>query len=262
MKTYVYTETMSVLNQDLRSFRVRPGPNLLPPGVAAGVVYQLPAWGAADLARLRAAADAEAVNERAARGLAGPGAPVAAVSAAVAPPAPALQAADADEEPPGIKSIAVGATVWLAAETVGSVKYGDVIQGVAIAATVGARTIHGLPDGQQVFCIGVSQGQVEDFNARPSSCDARIVKIKNNAVGTPERPLAEIIAETKEYRVGWKLSGPRTSRWCLNYLVIEGLGFEAHHERFRQLCKLEPTTWGAMEHFQLSMVLIETAHPS
>lgn len=37
--------------------------------------------------------------------------------------------------------------------------------------------------------------------------------------------------------------------------MIEGLGFEAHHERFRQLCKLDVTNWGVMEHFQLSMIL-------
>ena len=87
--------------------------------------------------------------------------------------------------------------------------------------------------------------------------------MKLNALGSPERPLAEVVAETIEYKVSWTLSGPRAARWCLNYLVIEGLGFEAHHERFRQLCKLDVTTWGVMEHFQLSSIVHDSspAHP-
>jgi hypothetical protein len=36
---------------------------------------------------------------------------------------------------------------------------------------------------------------------------------------------------------------------------VEGLGFEAHHERFRQLCKLDGGAWGVQEHFQLSLII-------
>ena len=86
-------------------------------------------------------------------------------------------------------------------------------------------------------------------------CDGRLLPRKLNAVGVPERPLSELVAASKEYDMGWKLAGPRTARWCLNYLVVEGIGFEAHHERFRQLCKLDNASWGVMEHFQLSMML-------
>lgn len=76
-----------------------------------------------------------------------------------------------------------------------------------------------------------------------------------NAVGNPERPLSEVVSEMKEVPMGWPLVGPRTAKWCLNYLVVESLGFENHHGRFRQLCKLDPTTWGVQEHFQMSMIL-------
>ena len=252
----IYTESMSPQNPDLSAFRIRPAPGQLPPGVPANVVYALPAWGAPDLVRLRAAAEAEAANEKAARGLGqGVAAGAAAAVPAAAPVLALAQPVDGDEDPPGIKSVGIGALIWVAAETLGVIKYGDVVPGVAAAAVAGAKCVHTTADGQSLFCMCVGQSLVEDFNGRPSMCDPRIVKVRNNAVGTPERPLAEIVAETREYKVLWKLTGPRTSRWCLNYLVIEGLGFEAHHERFRQLCKLEPTTWGVMEHFQLSMVL-------
>ena len=76
-----------------------------------------------------------------------------------------------------------------------------------------------------------------------------------NALGTPEVPLSKAVAATKLYEMGWKLTGPRTAQWCLNYLVVEGLGLEAHHERFGQLCRLDSAAWGVQEHFQLSMML-------
>ena len=55
--------------------------------------------------------------------------------------------------------------------------------------------------------------------------------------------------------MGWKITGPRTARWRLSYLKVEGLGLDEHHERFRQVCRLDSGTWGVMEHFQISMMV-------
>ena len=137
----------------------------------------------------------------------------------------------------------MGAYVWVAAESQGNFKFGEVLPGVVAAVVPNAKAVHTLPDGSQVFCQCISLLEMEEFNAKPSTMDARVNKVKLNALGSPERPLAEVVAETIEYKVSWTLSDPRTARWCLNYLVIEGLGFEAHHERFRQLCKLDVTTF-------------------
>ena len=43
----VYVETMSVTNPDLRAFRIRPAPGVLPPGVTPNSVYPLPVFTAA-----------------------------------------------------------------------------------------------------------------------------------------------------------------------------------------------------------------------
>lgn len=134
-------------------------------------------------------------------------------------------------------------------------KFGDVVPGVNVAPSPNAKVVHTLADGSQIFCQCISLAEMEELNAKPVKMDSRLNKIRMNALGSPERPLAEVASETVEYKVDWKIAGPRTARWCLNYLVIEGLGFEAHHERVRQLCKLDVTTWGVMEHFQLSMIL-------
>jgi hypothetical protein len=252
----IYCECMSVLNQDLRSFRIRPTPNTLPHGVAAGQVYALPAWGAADLARLRGLAAAEAVAERGRQGLAGaqpvPAAVAAPVAAAVAGAPVGETAEDAG---PGARNVPSGTVIWVAAETCGGFQYGELVAGVVAVATVGAKTVHTTADGKSLFCECIDASGVLAFNNRPSRCDGRLLPVTLNPLGLPERSLADVVAESKEFPVKWKLAGPRTSRWCLAYLSVEGLGFEAHHERFRQLCKLDGGAWGVQEHFQLSLII-------
>ena len=48
---------------------------------------------------------------------------------------------------------------------------------------------------------------------------------------------------------------PRTAKWCVNYLSVEGLGFEGHHERLRQVAKVDASSWGIQELFQLTTSL-------
>jgi len=76
-----------------------------------------------------------------------------------------------------------------------------------------------------------------------------------NPLGQPERSLRDAASASKEVVVKWCIAGPRTSKWCLNYLAIENLGFEGHHERVRQICKADAGSWGIQEHFQVSMAL-------
>ena len=220
----VYTETMSVQNPDLRSFRLRPAPGRLPPGVVQAEVYPLPRWTAAEKANLKSLATIEVDAEKGRRGLeaAGVAAPAAAAAPVVAVVGPA-----APDSRPGADEESVVRPTWVAAESVGSVKYGQVMSQVNAAAVVGAKTVHTMADNTTVFCMCIDQTTVDDFNGRPSKCDSRIVPVKLNALKTPERPLAEVVALGVQHDMKWKISGPRTSKWCCNYLVIEGLGFEA-----------------------------------
>ena len=64
----VYIEEMAVTNSDLRSFRLRPAPGVLPPGVLAAQVYGLPVFTPADMAGYRAEAQRVVAAELAARG--------------------------------------------------------------------------------------------------------------------------------------------------------------------------------------------------
>lgn len=252
----VFVEQLTVENSDLRSFRLRPSPNQLPPGVQAAQVYTLPAWNAGDLAGIHDEARRLAVAERAQRGVAGgpvnPAGP-AAVAAGAQPAAVAGVASGPIV--PGARNLSAGVLYWLAAESIEGIRYGEIIDGIGAPLVLGSKIVHTLPDGRNLFCVCVNDSMVLDFNNRPSGCDGRILPRKMNSLGTPEVPLGDAVAASRDYDLGWKLSGPKTALWCLNYLAVEGLGLEGHHERFRQVCKLDSGSWGVQEHFQHSMVL-------
>lgn len=49
----VYLEDLTVLNSDIRSMMIRPGPGILPRGVTAAEVYALPVFTINDMAGFR-----------------------------------------------------------------------------------------------------------------------------------------------------------------------------------------------------------------
>lgn len=229
----VHYEELSLLNADLRGIRVKPSPHALPPGILPAQVYPLPPFTPVEMAALRLEAQRVLAVERTARGLLdGP-------AAAVVADAGGLHA---------------GTLYWVAAEKVGSVKFGDVVQHVAAIQADGAKAVHVLPDGASIFVQCIDGGQHKKFMQRASGYDPRIVGQEYDALGKPECSLKDVSAKFEEISMQWNLTGPRTSRWCISYLVVEGLGFEGHHERFRQLCKIEASSWGVQEHYQLSMI--------
>lgn len=144
----IYCESLSILNPDLTAIRVRPGPNQLLPGVPAGVVHALPAWSPAEIAAIQADAATEAIAERARRGPV-VAAPVAPVAAAVGVAAASTQ--KTEPVAPGARDLP-DRLVWVAAETVGSVRFGEMMQGIAAPLVKGSKVVHTMPDGQTVFC--------------------------------------------------------------------------------------------------------------
>eukprot|EP00438_Fugacium_kawagutii_P030549 Skav235998 [mRNA] locus=scaffold348:388416:392834:+ [translate_table: standard] len=240
---------MSVSNPDLRAFRLRPAAGVLPPGVTPNSVYALPVFTPAQMTAFRAEAQREVAAALAVGGGGLGGAAVVAAPAAIPGAPPAV--------PAGAVAVSrvAGQLQWLAAENRGGYRFGDVVSGIVSVPVEHGRLVHVLPDGQSIFVQCVDGGKVDDFLGVPALSDHRILPVKYNAMGVPERSLAEVAATCREEPVKWTLPGPRTAKWCVTYLSVEAIGFEAHHERLRSLCKLEPNSWGVQEHFQLSMTL-------
>ena len=237
----VYPEELGLLNTDIRTLKVRPLNGAVPVGVNAAEIYGLPNWAPAELQALRDEAQQQM----------GPAVPVApvAVAAAAAPGGLIGTTVDPETGYPG------GTLKWLAAETSNGVTYGQEVAGIAVQMVRGKKHVHVGPAGEQLFVECVDGADFWDFLQRPAHLDMRVLPIKLNALLQPERSLAEVASMCKESKVLWKLSGPRTSRWCVNYLAIENLGFEGHHERLRTITKADASSWGIQEHFQVSMAL-------
>lgn len=239
----VYVEELSVLNQDLRGIRVRAAPGAALAGIPAAQLYELPAWAPVQVAALRAEALRVAADERRLRGGGGQ-----AVVAQGAGGAGIAAAAAVPSHPAGVLR-------WLAAECVGTRNYGDEVVETTVARVRGAKHVQDLGNGVMIFVECVDGSDLKAFRQRAARGDARVLEQKLNSLDQAERSLQDIARECAEVPAPWSLPGPRTSKWCINYLAVEGLGFEGHHERLRQICKVDSTAWGIAEHFQVSMAL-------
>ena len=241
----IFSEELGLLNPDIRHIRVRPGPGIVPGGVNPAQIYGLPVFTAAEMVQFQA--DAQRVV---AQGRVNPGAApgIAVAPVLLGPVAVAANLGAAVEEYPS------GTLKWLAAECTAVFGYGQEVLGVAAAMVRGAKEVHIL-GSERVFVECVDGADRHQFMQRPARCDLRVLPQELNALGQPERSLKEIATACKESDVKWTLSGPRTAKWCINYLAVEGLGFEGHHERLRQVTKADASSWGIQEHFQVSMSL-------
>jgi hypothetical protein len=148
-----------------------------------------------------------------------------------------------------------GTLRWLAAEKLGDRDFGSEVLEVTVNKVKGAKHVQDLGQGVHLFVECVDGGDYSAFMGRAGRGDARVLELALNGMMVPERSLQDVAKISREKPVAWTLPGPRTSTWCINYLAVEGLGFEGHHERVRQICKVDSTAWGIAEHFQVSMAL-------
>lgn len=225
----LYVEELSAANEDLIGVRARPARGVLPPGIAAAAIYPLPPWTAAELTAIRGEARTMLAAERNLRG-GGGGAPVGGV-------------AEADGAGTGkvVDPYSPGQLKWLSCEKCGNFVYGQEIGAVTEALVKDAKSVYDAGDGVRLFVQCIDGGERDVFLGRNVRGDSRVLPVHLNAMGQPERTLREVASLSREVEVKWSLPGPRTTQWCINYLAIEGLGFEGHHERLRQMCRLEAT---------------------
>ena len=147
---------------------------------------------------------------------------------------------------------------WRAAHSIGDIRYGDEIAAhVATANAVGDRDIHSLPTGEGVFVERVTPDQEKEFFERVVAADARILAVSRRSGGRREMSWAELVERVRQedFKDDWTLPGPRTAKWCIEFIHLEGLGPDGHHERFRVITRVEPNQWGVQEHFQLTQII-------
>ena len=142
---------------------------------------------------------------------------------------------------------------WSLAEASGSLSYGTRVE-CNRPLPKDARIIYNLAGHWERFLRCLAGEDVKAFLRLPAECDMRILPVDLNLVGVPERSLQSAAAASREEKVAWTLPGNvGTAPWCLSYLVTENLGFEAHHEKLRNLAGVDEGAWGIAEHYQVMM---------
>lgn len=237
----VHYEELSIVNPDLKGIRVKPVRGGYPPGIAAHQVYPMPALNGAQMAALKNTGLQVLQSEQASRGV------------GAQQPRGAADAAPVGS-PEAVKFQA-GTLYWVAADSAGDFRYGDHISAVSQPLVKGSKFVHSISGVGEIFVECIDGGERAQHLQKPASWDHRVLGQEIDALGKPDCSLKDVAKKAKEHEVSWVLTGPRTTKWCVSYLVVEGLGLEGHHERFRQLAKVDAASWGVQEHFQLSMII-------
>ena len=159
------------------------------------------------------------------------GVPGALVPADVAPAAPAQGiVAGTDDFTPG-------ALQWVLAEAVGAFSYGTVVV-CPLPLVRNRRVVQNWPQQGDIFIKCVDGQDLVSFRDLPASRDSKMLPVIKNAAGIPQRTLSSLVRDSRREVMAWVKLVPgevRSAEWCLSYLDAEGVGFEGHHVRVKQL---------------------------
>ena len=148
-----------------------------------------------------------------------------------------------------------GTLQWVMAESCKDLMYGSRVD-VNLQVVRGERRIVTLQNYGEVFIKCLDGCEVRAYLDEPAHWDIRTLPVIMSPVGKPERTLQSVGSTMKEEAVLWELPGKiRSAMWCIMFLISEAIGFEAHHERIRQLAGVDGGAWGIAEHLQLMLML-------
>ncbi len=147
-----------------------------------------------------------------------------------------------------------GVPGYLVAKAEHGYRFGDPIAvpaGTAIAAD--GKCIVDLGGGRFVFAVYVRAEDLGAFLDGAVVDEARLLPIRRSPAGERTRSWTSIADDSRleEFR-DWPIVGPRSVAWCLSFLKQEGRNIEPLHERVRQLAKADYSSWGVIEHKEIS----------
>eukprot|EP00929_Paragymnodinium_shiwhaense_P120149 TRINITY_DN92043_c0_g1_i1.p1 TRINITY_DN92043_c0_g1~~TRINITY_DN92043_c0_g1_i1.p1 ORF type:complete len:385 (-),score=64.26 TRINITY_DN92043_c0_g1_i1:316-1470(-) len=113
----------------------------------------------------------------------------------------------------------------------------------------------GQVDGVPTMLRWVTDDEVEDWRMRERPVDARILKIKTKG-DRRHREWRDLVADVGQAEFGdWPVAGPRTAKWCLDFLDKQPGGPDDHHVLWRTTTKLTYQDWGVQEHQMIMAAL-------
>ena len=170
------------------------------------------------------------------RGVLAPGAmPYAAAATSAAPPLPA----------------------HLVAKSQGPWRYGDPVPlppGTAVSSD--GKAVIAVNYTETAFAQYATEASYQEFMDGAVADDVRILPIRRSAGASRTRSWASLAEDSRAEAFGdWPIAGPRSTAWCLEFLKREGRSLELHHERFKQVARVDGGAWGSAEHAELCNIL-------
>lgn len=150
--------------------------------------------------------------------------------------------------------------IWVALESRGAFVHGDP---VAVVKTDIVKEDRALvrPEGSRVF-LGVARvklTELVEFKGFEAAGDARLLALSTVGKVRVRRQWRDVAAEFREVSFGdFAVPGPRTVRWCAEFLNRRGGGPRDHHKWWKMVNKLYDDMWGVVEH-SLAMQSLEIA---
>ena len=240
----VYPEQISLENDDIVGFRIGVGGNL-PYGLDVGNTYRIRAL-PPDLEMTQIRLDAQ--HAAAAMGALPGGAPVAVPAGpVVSAAAPAL---------PGVgHAVQGGDHKWVVVETEGGRRRGDE---VALDGSEILRGDVGLKSQDQSW-FAIHRLKADDlakYPGREAAADARLMSITFQEVNRNERIWRDVAKDIHEEPFDeWGVPGPRTSKWCVQFLNRRNGGPVDHHRWWMSNLGLQSDSWGVAEHENLMKII-------
>lgn len=240
----VYPEQISLENDDIVGFRIGVDGNL-PYGLNAGNTYRIRGLPSEpEMAQIRL----DAQHAAAAMG-AIPGAAQMAVP--VGPVVP-VQGAGGD----GAAQVVQGdGHKWIVVESEGGRRRGEE---VALDGSEILRGDIGLKCQDQVW-FAIRRVKLEDlvkYPGREAAADARLMSVTFQEMGRNERIWRDVAKDIHEEPFDeWGVPGPRTTKWCVQFLNRRNGGPIDHHRWWMSNLGLQSDSWGVAEHENLMKII-------
>ena len=176
-------------------------------------------------------------------------APLAGAPAALVVPGPGVPVI----LPPALGGVAPAAAVavavqWVVMESTSSANRGDAYLLLGTETVRGRRGI-GSVNGTECAISDLQGDDLEKFRGAEAFGDARLLGLDVVAGVRDKLQWRDVAAKVSEVSFNdWPIPGPRTAKWCVDFINRRGGGAIDHHRFWMNSNGLYPDMWGVQEH--------------
>ena len=134
---------------------------------------------------------------------------------------------------PAVAEAAAGSELWISAATVWAgqerVRRGTPMRVSATSVRAGRYILQEYKE-TVISCYDLQSDSLEEFVAAEGEYDARVLPVRRGPSGTRSRTWRDVVEEVSETQFDdFPLEGPRTVRWCVEFIGRRQGGPLDHH---------------------------------